>query len=143
MLATRSEIETFIPQRDPFIAIHEIHQVTDELAITQFIVLVESIFVIDGVLGEPGLIENIAQTAAAQMGYVCKIKKMPVPIGYIASIKNLKIVELPPIGSVLTTSIQITNRVMNVIIMDGRIKEGDNIICECEMRIFLEQNDFE
>ena len=142
MLATRSEIESFIPQRDPFIAIHEIHQVIDELAITQFIVLAESIFVIDGVLGEPGLIENIAQTAAAQMGYVCKIKKMPVPIGYIASIKNLKIVELPPIGSVLTTLIHVTNRVMNVILVDGRIKVGDDRICECEMRIFVEQNDF-
>lgn len=141
MLATRSEIESFIPQRDPFIAIHEIHQVTDELATTQFIVLAESIFVIDGVLGEPGLIENIAQTAAAQMGYVCKTKRMPVPIGYIASIKNLKIIGLPPIGSVLTTSIHITNRVMNVILVDGRIKTGDKNICECEMRIFVAQDD--
>ena len=141
MLATRSQIENFIPQRNPFIAIDEIQQATDEFAITQFKVLAESIFVIDGVLGEPGLIENIAQTAAAQMGYVCKIKKLDVPIGYIASIKNLKIVELPKVGSVLTTSIQITNRVMNVIIVDGRIKVGDYRICECEMRIFVEQND--
>ncbi len=140
MLATRSEIESFIPQRDPFIAIHEIHQATDEYAITQFTVVAESIFVIDGMLGEPGLIENIAQTAAAQMGYVCKTKKLPVPIGYIASVKNLKIIELPPIGSVLTTSIQITNRVMNVILIEGRIKTGDNSVCECEMRIFVGQN---
>ena len=89
MLATRSEIESFIPQRDPFIAIHELLQATDEFAITQFKVLAESIFVIDGVLGEPGLIENIAQTAAAQMGYVCKQKGISVPIGYIADRKSV------------------------------------------------------
>src|SRR5882724_8701162 len=102
MLATRSEIINYIPQRDPFIAIHDILQATDEFAETQYEVLPDSIFVTNNLFREPGLIENIAQTAAAQMGYACKKKGLPVPLGYIASIKNLNVHSLPPIGAVLT-----------------------------------------
>ena len=138
MLATRTEIESFIPQRNPFVAVHEILKATDELLISQFEVLAENIFVTGGILHEAGLIENIAQTAAAQMGYVCKQKGIPVPIGYIASIKNLKVYKLPPTGSVLSTSVQVTNRVMDFMLVDGKIRSGENNICECEMRIFVE-----
>ena len=140
MVATRAEIESLIPQRNPFVAVHEILQATDDLIISQFEVLAENIFVAGGLLHEAGLIENIAQTAAAHMGYVCKQKGIPVPVGYIASIKNLKINKLPAIGSVLETSVRITNRVMDVMIVNGKILSSENSICECEMQIFVDQN---
>jgi 3-hydroxyacyl-[acyl-carrier-protein] dehydratase len=137
MLATLSEIINYIPQRDPFIAVHYLLQATDDFAETQFEVLSESIFVKNGLLQEPGLLENIAQTAAAQMGYVCKKKGLKVPLGYIASIKNLKVFSLPPIGTVLTTSIQITNHVLSVILLEGIVRLNGAIVCQCEMRIFI------
>jgi predicted hotdog family 3-hydroxylacyl-ACP dehydratase len=138
MLATRSEMINYIPQRAPFIAVHEILQVTDEFAETQLEVLPESVFVTNNLFREPGLIENIAQTAAAQMGYACKKKGLPVPLGYIASIKNLKVHSLPPVGAVLTTSIQVTNHVLNVILLDGIVRLQGTMVCQCEMRIFVE-----
>ena len=137
MLATRSEIINYIPQRAPFIAVHEILQVTEESAETQLEVLPESVFVTNNLLRESGLIENIAQTAAAQMGYVCKKKGLPVPLGYIASIKNLKVYSLPPIGAVLNTSIQVTHHVLNVILLEGIVRLQGAIVCQCEMRIFV------
>jgi len=137
MLATRSEITNYIPQRDPFIAVHGILQATNEFAETQFEVLPESIFVTNGLFREPGLLENIAQTAAAQMGYVCKKKGLPVPLGYIASIKNLTVHSLPPVGAMLTTSIQVTNHVLSVILLDGTVRLQGVVICQCQMRIFI------
>ena len=137
MLATRSEIINYIPQRDPFIAVHDILQATDEFAETQFEVLPESVFVANGLFIEPGLLENIAQTAAAQMGYACKKKGMPAPLGYIANIKNLNVLSLPPVGAVLTTSVQVTNRVLSVILLEGIVRLQGEIICQCEMRIFV------
>jgi 3-hydroxyacyl-[acyl-carrier-protein] dehydratase len=137
MLATRSEIINYIPQRDPFIAVHDILQATDEFAETQFEVLPESIFVTNGLFSEAGLLENIAQTAAAQMGYVCKKKGLPVPLGYIVSIKNLNVVSLPPVGTVLTTSIQVTNHVLSVILLEGIVRLQKTIVCQCEMRILV------
>jgi 3-hydroxyacyl-[acyl-carrier-protein] dehydratase len=137
MLATRSEIINYIPQRDPFIAVHSILQATDEFAETQFEVLSESIFVTNGLFREPGLLENIAQTAAAQMGYICKKEGVPVPMGYIASVKNLKVFSLPPVGAVLTTSIQVTNHLLSVILLEGVVRFQGAIVCQCEMRIFI------
>jgi len=137
MLATRSKIIDYIPQRDPFIAVHDILQATDEFAETQFEVLPESIFVTKGFLCEPGLLENIAQTAAAQMGYVCKKKGLPVPLGYIASVKSLIVHSLPPVGAMLTTSIQVTNHVLSVILLEGIVRLQGVIVCQCEMRIFV------
>ncbi len=141
MLAARTEIIDYIPQRDPFIAVHEILQATDEFAETQFEVLPESIFVTNGLFSEPGLLENIAQTAAAQMGYVCKKKGLPVPLGYMASIKNLRVHSLPPVGVVLTTSIQVTNHVLSVILLEGIVLSQGALVCQCEMRIFIGNKD--
>jgi predicted hotdog family 3-hydroxylacyl-ACP dehydratase len=141
MLATRTQIINYIPQRDPFIAVHDIVQATDEFAQTQFEVLPEGIFVRNGLFREPGLLENIAQTAAVQMGVACKKEGRPVPSGYIASIKDLKIFSLPPIGALLTTSIHITNRVLSVILLEGKVRLKDTVVCQCEMRIFVGDND--
>jgi 3-hydroxyacyl-[acyl-carrier-protein] dehydratase len=141
MLASRTEIVNYIPQRDPFIAVHDILQATDEFAETQFEVLPESIFATNGLFREHGLLENIAQTAAAQMGFVCKKRGLPIPSGYIASIKNLKVFSLPPIGAVLTTSIQVTNHVLRVILLKGIVRLQGAIVCQCEMRIFVGDNE--
>ena len=141
MLVNRLEIINYIPQRDPFIAVHELLAATDEFAQTQFEVLPESIFVTHGLFMESGLLENIAQTAAAQMGYVCKKNGLPNPPGYIASIKNLVVHSLPSVGDVLNTSIQVINRVLGVILLDGIVKSNESIVCQCEMRVFVENQE--
>jgi len=140
MLATRSEIIDFIPQRDPFIAVHEILEVTEEFARTQFEILPESIFVSNGLLGEAGLLENIAQTAAAHMGFICRGKKIPVPLGYIASIKNWELLNLPKVGQLIETSIHIKNQVLDIILLDGVVIVNKEVICKCEMRIFIKNH---
>ena len=47
----------------------------DNRARTNFLVQEGNILVEDGVLVEAGLVENIAQTAAARSGYLSKIEK--------------------------------------------------------------------
>jgi 3-hydroxyacyl-[acyl-carrier-protein] dehydratase len=137
MLVTRKEIIHYIPQRDPMVMVHDIVDANEEVATTQFEILPDNIFVSDGLLHEPGLVENIAQSAAAQMGYAYQSKGMPVPIGYIASIKDLTIHSLPPVGAILTTHTRVTNQVMEVTLVQGLIKLNGTPICSCEMRIFV------
>jgi 3-hydroxyacyl-[acyl-carrier-protein] dehydratase len=139
MLVTRDEIIQYIPQRDPLVMIHDIVQATHTHAVTRFEVLSNNVFVKDGFLREPGLVENIAQTAAAQMGYMYKKKGMSVPIGYIASIKDLNVFGFPPMGAVLNTSVKIIHQVMNVILVEGFVHFDGSVICQCEMRIFIEK----
>ena len=94
-LVTRNDITNYIPQRPPMVMIHDLEEATDEHAITRLTIEPDNIFLQDGYLAEPGLVENIAQTAAAQVGFQCASRNIPIPIGYIAAIKDLKIYSLP------------------------------------------------
>jgi 3-hydroxyacyl-[acyl-carrier-protein] dehydratase len=106
-------------------------------AITRLKIDPANIFVEDDHLAEPGLVENIAQTAAAHVGYHCAQKKIPVPIGYIAAVRNLEIFRLPELDSVVTTSIRITNQVLDVTVAEGKVEQNGTLCCSCEMRIFV------
>lgn len=136
MLADRDHIIQYIPQRKPMVMIDALKEASDRHAVTQLMIRAENIFVSDGHFTEPGLVENIAQTAAAQSGYQHVQGGMPVKIGYIAAVKNLVITQLPEVGTVIETSVQVINQVLNVIIIEGRIAQGEMLLCSCEIRIF-------
>ena len=141
MLAQRENITEYIPQRDPIIMLDELWEASDHHATSKFNICKENFFVEDGLLREPGLVENIAQTAAAQVGYQCSVRKVAVPIGYIAAVKNLVIAKLPAVGSRITTSIRIVNQVLDVTIVEGTVSGEDGVVCcTCEMRIFVKAN---
>ena len=74
------------------------------------------------------MVENIAQTAAVQVGYIFKRKGMSVPIGYIAGIKDLRINELARVGSTITTAVRMLNQVLDVTLVEGTIKLDDKIL---------------
>ena len=138
MLATRNNIRDFIPQRDPIVMIDELVEASDSHSVTQLEIRAENIFVEGGLFKEPGLVENIAQTAAAQVGYQCSVKRIPVPLGYIAAVKSLTISRLPLVNSRITTSIRIVNQVMDVTLAEGKVvNEKGEECCRCEMRIFV------
>ena len=96
-----------------------------------------NIFVENGVFTEPGLIENIAQTAAARIGYICRIEKKTVPIGYIGAIQNLEILAMPKVNEEIKTEIAIKNEIFNVTVISGKITCAGELLAQCEMKIFI------
>jgi predicted hotdog family 3-hydroxylacyl-ACP dehydratase len=138
MLASKKNITDFIPQREPIVMIDDLVEASDIHSVTQLQIRNENIFVEGGRFTEPGLVENIAQTAAAQVGYQCSVKNIPVPLGYIAAVKNLTIFKLPVVNSRITTSIKIVNQVLDVTLAEGKVvNENGDECCRCEMRIFV------
>ena len=140
MLTTRTETLTCIPHREPFIAVHEIIRASEDAAETQFEIETGSVFEINGAISEAGLIENMAQTAAAQMGYYCRQQNLPVPLGYLASIKHLVVHFLPLAGTIVKTSVAISNRIMDVVLLDAIVRQKDRDVCRCEMRVFIKSS---
>jgi len=140
MLATRNDITKYIPQRDPIVMVHALIEADDDHAVTQLAIEPDNIFVSNEFFAEPGLVENIAQTAAMHVGYQCSKKNIPIPIGYIAAVKDLKIQKLPKQNTSITTSVKITNKVLDVTVVEGRVEQEGNLICSCEMRIFAKIN---
>lgn len=135
-----NEILAYIPQRPPIVMIDRIVEVIDNKVICQFEIKNDNIFVANGIFREPGIIENIAQTIAAGAGYKAKKQNTEVKLGYIAAIKNLNIYLLPAIGDILTTSVQIVNKVFSVTIVLAEVNIEDTKVAECEMRIYIEDN---
>jgi predicted hotdog family 3-hydroxylacyl-ACP dehydratase len=132
-------ITNFIPQRPPMVMIDELVRGESDSAVSSFLIMPDNIFVEDGKFTEPGLIENIAQTAAAMVGHHCVQHKLPVPIGFIAAVKDLKIDFIPPVGSLILTKVKVTNTVMDVTIIGGKVELAEEVICSCEMKILIKK----
>lgn len=132
-----TNILPFIPQRSPFVMIDELVACDEQSAKTKLQVRSDNLFIKNGLLTEPALVENIAQTAAARIGYICHQENKPVPIGYIAAVQNLRVEGLPAAGDTLETEITIKNQVLNVTIISGNTRIKDRLVASCEMKIFI------
>jgi len=110
----------------------------DDFSVSSLRVNADNIFCSNGLLCEPGLIENIAQTTALRAGYTASLVNEKVKKGYIGAVKRLKIYDLPKVDSHIKTTVIELNRLMNAAIVKGKIHENDKLLAECEMTIFTE-----
>jgi predicted hotdog family 3-hydroxylacyl-ACP dehydratase len=138
MPSLEPNILSLIPQRKPFVMIDNLLRCDDVSTQTNFRVIADNIFVKNGKLHEPALVENIAQTAAARLGWLSRLANRAVPLGYIGAIKNLEIHDLPKINDLLETKITVENQIFDVSIIQGKIHCNGNLIAQCEMRIFID-----
>ena len=132
-----TDIASLIPQRHPFIMIDSLTRADEEVSETKFTVRAGHLFVEDGFFTEPGLIENMAQTAGAGTGYRLQQEGKVTPIGFIGSLKKLAISSLPSVGQTISTKIYFLQEVMNVHFVTGKVFVEDKEIASCEFRIVI------
>lgn len=132
-------IQQLIPQRPPFVMIDKLLSFSETGISTGFSIKPDNIFVEDGEFKEPGLVENIAQTAAARAGYISKTEKKPVLVGYIGAVNDLEIYFLPRAGDELITEITIENQIFDVTLISGKIVCNGKSAARCNMKIFINQ----
>ena len=128
-----------IPQRPPMVMIDKLVYSDDKKAVTSLFIKKDNIFCENGFFCEPGLIENIAQTAAAGHGIKAKTEKSDISTGYIGAIKKLKIHFLPKVNSTISTEIRMENEILGVKIISGQVRCNSNLAAECEMKIFMQK----
>ena len=134
-----NEILELIPQRPPMVMISGIERI-EEKGLTSFFDIVEgNILVRRGSLCESGIIENIAQTAAALNGYVSRREGGTVRLGFIGGISNLEIFDLPSAGSRISTRVSELYYVMNTSIIEGEVRQGERVLARCEMKVFIQE----
>ena len=132
------DIEKLLPQKKPFITIDRMVHFDKVVTRTMLKVTSENIFVENNEFTEAGIMENIAQTCAARMGYINKhLHSEKVKIGFIGSIKNLVIEELPQVGDELKTTIEVVNEVFTITLVNAKVEVADKLIASCEMKIAI------
>ena len=128
----------YIPQAPPFEMIDELLSATEEETVTKFTVRAGHLFVIDNQFTEPGLMENMAQTAAAGTGWKAAQTGLPAPVGFIGAIKNFEVNYLPKVGDTIISKIVMQHQIMNAHIVQGSITCNDKHIAAAEFKIFLQ-----
>lgn len=133
----KQNISSLIPQKPPFVMIDELVFSDNMITRCRFRITDENIFTIKGQFVEAGLLENMAQTAAARAGYIACLENKPVEIGYIGAVKNLEIFGLPKTNDELITEIQIEEAVFNMSVIKGKVWCKNKLMAQCELKIFM------
>lgn len=140
MITCKEKIGTLIPQAPPFVMVDNLVHTDGTKTRCSLMIREDNIFVSDGYFREPGITEHIAQTAAARSGYDAQQQDGPVLVGYIGSIRNLEFFRLPKVGEELVTDITVMNQVFNVTMINGKVHCGDELVAQCEMKIFISKS---
>ncbi len=131
--------EINIPQKPPMVMVDRIVEQFDKTTITAFLIREDNIFVENGEFREAGLMENMAQSAAASVGMKPGIQPGAAPIGFIGAVKNLKINRLPVIGEEILTNVTVLFEVFQATVVQAGITVNRQEIASCELKIFLLQ----
>jgi len=126
-----------LPQKFPFQMIDTLLQSDETIIKTSFTIKDDNVLVSNGTFTEGGLIENIAQSAAAGTGYYYTSQDKKVPIGYIGAVKNVSIRQVPKVGSYLETELKTLHHIGNANVVEGKIFLHKELIASCELTIFV------
>ena len=142
MVLENIPILELIPQRPPFVMVDSLIHFDEVITRTRVQIMADNIFVEGCELTEAGIMENIAQTCAARMGYINKFIASEdgsgkIKLGFIGAIKNLIIEELPKVGDVLTTSVEVVSEVFALTLVNAKVEVEGKLIASCEMKISL------
>lgn len=130
-------LKELIPQRPPFVMIDRLVSSDAVFSVTELEVRPDNLFVDNGCMTAAGLVENIAQTCAARIGYINLNSGETVKIGVIGSISNLDIARTPKVGEHLVTTIKLLEEVFQVTLVEAMVKSDDEVLAQCNMKIAL------
>lgn len=132
------DILRIIPQLPPFVMVDKLLSVSENSAATEFLIDKDVVFVEAGKMNAAGIVENIAQTCAAGLGYMnVVLAKNNVMIGFLAAIRDMVFHRLPEVGEKLTTKITILENVYSMTIVEGEVYIEEEQIARGSMKIFI------
>lgn len=138
-IVTLPEIIDYIPQKPPVVMVDRIFRGNDKSVLTGLFIKEDNIFSERGVFSESGLIENIAQSAAAGVGIDYVNAGLPIPLGFIGAVKSLNIHFLPEVNTHIYTLIEEVNEVFGITIIHGIVFSDRGVVASCEMKVLVEK----
>jgi predicted hotdog family 3-hydroxylacyl-ACP dehydratase len=135
MRISKAEIESYIPQRAPFIMIDNLIEARPETFETDFRVLHDNIFVEKGILREFALIENIAQSSSAGLAIIKVTSGKKTTDGFIGGISKLKLYDLPKVNDTIYTIVSVIAQIENMFLLRGENYLNGSKLLECELKL--------
>ncbi|MBL7800954.1 MAG: 3-hydroxyacyl-ACP dehydratase [Chitinophagales bacterium] len=145
-LPLSSEVtETIIPQKQPFVLVSSLLDITETGCQTAFTIPEGHILTDAHRLQPSGLLEHMAQSCALMMGYRGALQvansngaDLPEPkVGFIGDIRAFQCSALPEVGTTIQTQITIENQIFDVTMIEGQVSQNGTPIASCKMKIFV------
>lgn len=134
------DIHELLPQQEPFVMVGRLTSFDDVSTITQTIVSEGNIFVDEGVFSSSGIVENIAQTCAARIGYVNKyILRKGVQVGFIGALRNLQILSWPKVGELVITRVDVIDQVFGMVLAQATTTVDSRQIATTEIKLAIKE----
>ena len=138
MIEIRNEaIKNLIQQREPMIMVDALYDVNESEADTGLMIANENMFCNDGIFAESGLIEHIAQSASAFVGYKALLANKTPPLGFIGEVKKCRVHFLPRVCDELRTHISLISEVLDVSLFAAETKVSGETAVQCQMKIYI------
>ncbi|MCR5709199.1 MAG: pseudouridylate synthase [Bacteroidales bacterium] len=128
-------IEYLLPQRRPFVFVDHLLHYGEDYTSTSFRIPEQGVFVENGRFATGGLVEHMAQSSAARAGYVARyILHIPVTIGYIGSVRKLKVHRHPVSGEVLETKVFFRESIFGISLTDVEVRCKEELIASASIK---------
>lgn len=130
------DIHELLPQQEPFVMIGCLTQIDEVRTVTETVISPQNIFVDDGQFSASGLIENIAQSCAARIGFVNKyILHNGIQIGVIGAVKNFQVVSLPKAGQTINTTVDTVSEVFGMTLAKATVTCEGEVLATTDIKI--------
>ncbi len=127
--------QRFIPQHYPMVLVDNILKCDKELIITDFKIKNDCLFLDDGKLVTAGIMENIAQTCAARIGFLNA--NLPARVGVIGAINNFILNDSPIVDEIIQTKVVDVADVFPARYVTAEVHCNNKIIASCSMKVFI------
>jgi len=124
------DIHQLLPQQEPFVMVGTMTYYDEKRTVTETVVREDNLFVDDGRFSASGLVENIAQTCAARIGFVNKyILQKGVQLGFIGAVKKLEVSALPRVGQTIVTTVDVIQEIFGMTLAEATVTcEGQTLV---------------
>ena len=130
------DVHTVLPQQEPFVMIGCMTHFEMTTSTTETLIREDNIFVDNGCFSASGMMENIAQTCAARVGYYNKyILHKDVQVGFIGAVRNYYIKALARVGQIITTKVDIVEEVFGMTLANAEVRCGEQLLATAEIKL--------
>ena len=130
-------LKELIPQRPPFVMIDRLLSCDMVFTATELEVRSDNDFVSEGRLSAEGMMENMAQTCAARMGYINLSRGDKVKLGVIGAVNSFDIFRTPKVGEKIVTTIEVLEELFQITLAKAVVRCGTEELAEAKMKIAL------
>lgn len=130
------DVHDILPQREPFVMVGRILHFEMATSVSEMTVREDNLFVEDGFFSPCGIIENIAQTCASRIGIYNKyVLGNDVQIGYIGAIRDCSFTGRVPVGSRLTTRIDVLEEIFGMTLASAAVECDGRTVATANLKL--------